>query len=90
MRNAGRAAIEGDAHRADQILTAVGIAGRNAVVKKISSNIPPPLKPATIRARQRRSKGSKYRRKAATAADTRTLVDTGQLRRSITSVVRKV
>lgn len=89
LTNAGLAAIDGNAARVEQIMNAVGMAARNSVVERISSNIPPPLSPKTIAARRRRSKGSSYRRKATVAADTTTLVDKGELRGAITYVIRK-
>jgi hypothetical protein len=82
-------AINGKVDAVEQGSHAVGLIAQNAVRAMISSNIPPPLKPATIRARQRRSKGSSYRRKATSAIDVTTLVDSGQLRASISYVVRK-
>jgi hypothetical protein len=86
----GKASLAGDKVAVDQGYHAVGLLLQNAVRAKISSNIQPPLAASTIRNRRRRSAGSKYRRKATTAADTRTLVDTGQLRNAITYIVRKV
>lgn len=71
-------------------LRVVGLRAVNAVRRKISTGPFVPLAPATVAARRRRSKGSKYRRKATTAADVTPLIDTGQLRNAVTFVLRKV
>jgi hypothetical protein len=89
MRAAGEAAGAGDIAKAEQIMDAVGITARNGVVAYISSNIPPPLAESTIRNRRRRSKGSTYRRKAVSASDVTTLIDSGQLRASVSWVKHK-
>lgn len=57
---------------ADQALSLIGERVRGLIQKRISSNIPPALKPATIA------------RKGSSVA----LIDTGQLRQSITYEVR--
>jgi hypothetical protein len=82
-------ALDGKAGEVEQGFNAAGIGFVNAVQSRIRSNIPPPLAPATIRNRRRRSKGSTYRRKATTAADVVALIDTGQFIRSVSYVVKK-
>jgi hypothetical protein len=85
----GKAALEGRAGDVEQGLQAVGLLAQNAVRARISSNISPPLKPATIAARRRRSKGSTYRRTAQSAGDAVALVDTGQFRNAVSFIVKK-
>ena len=85
----GKAAIEGRERAVEQGFHAVGLIAQNAVRARIRSNIPPPLKPATIAARRRRSKGSSYRRKATTASDVTALIDTAQFLNSTGYVIRK-
>lgn len=57
-------------------LNLAGLAAQSAIRNRIRSNVPPPLKPATIRARRRRGR-----------TRTLTLQDTGQMRNAITYVV---
>jgi hypothetical protein len=89
LESAAQAGLKGDAAGLDRGLNAAGLILQNSVRAQISSNIPPPLAPATIAARRRRFKATGYRRQATSAADTTTLVDTGQLRASITYVISK-
>jgi hypothetical protein len=89
LRAAGAAALDGKPAVVLREMAAAGQEAVNSVQATIRAGIPPPLKPATVKARQRRSKGSKYRRKAAVASQTTPLIDTGQLLRSITYVMRK-
>lgn len=89
MENAGKAAANGNMALAEQTLNAVGMAGRDELIRVISSNLPPPLAASTIRNRRRRSKGSTYRRQAMTAADVVSLIDSGQLKASLSYVIRK-
>lgn len=77
MNKAGQAALDGDANDVKNALMAVGIIATSAIKARINSNIPPPLKRGTIMARRRRGR-----------TGTRTLVDTGQLRNSISFVIR--
>jgi hypothetical protein len=51
LEAAGRAALRGKSANVDQYLNQAGIAGVNSVKAYIRTNIPPPLKPATVRAR---------------------------------------
>lgn len=102
---AAKAALDGDAGAADAELQAAGIVAASSAKRMIASNIPPPLKAATVRNR-RYGRQTQSRRQAEndylamvkagispgdaqTAAGVRSLVNTGQLRNSVTSVVRK-
>lgn len=88
LRTAALAATKGDTLRMMRALHAAGMSGLNGARNKISTGPFTPLKPGTIAARRRRSKGSDYRRKAKTAGDVSPLIDTGQLRNALTYVVR--
>ncbi len=83
------ASVEEDLHRA-------GLKAQNSIRAAINEGIPPPLSIATLKARARRGrKGAKKALEAINAggpaniADAKPLVDSGQLRNSITYVVRK-
>jgi len=89
MKTTAQAGLSGNATAVYRGLNAVGLTLQNTVRARISSNIPPPLAPSTIANRRRRSTGSAYRRKATTASDTTTLIDTGQLRNSISYTITK-
>lgn len=89
LEQAGAKAFEGNATAMDRALHAAGMTAVAAVKNRIAAGIPPPLAQSTVDARRKRSKGSSYRRKAATAADTTPLIDTGQMINSITYVIRK-
>jgi hypothetical protein len=106
------AAAKASADEAEKTLHAVGLAARNAVVRAITNPDPKfvPLKPATIRARLRRTGAGRRKLKTlgmikaaagwtgnqsnqaltewAEAGNIRPLIDTGQLRASITYVIR--
>lgn len=105
LGKAASAALTGDSKAADQYLNRAGIVATNEVKRVINSNIPPPLKPRTIRDRWK-SRGTKGRRDneklylemvangeepafAQNAAGIIALINTGQLRNSITYVVKK-
>jgi len=84
LQQAAQAAVNGNDSVMDKALNAAGQTAVSAVKLTITSKIPPPLKPATVRGRRR------YRGHPATAADiagATPLVDTGQLLNSITYVV---
>jgi hypothetical protein len=105
LRKAADASLSGDSKKADQFLGAAGIIGANEVRGMINSNIPPPLSPATIRNRHHARGTKSMRESEDVyldlvskgvdpeAAQSETgivsLVNTGQYRNSITSVVRK-
>lgn len=72
-----KAALNGQ-DQADQTLHSAGLIGQNAARAKINSNIQPKLADSTLAARRARG-----------VTRTNTLVDTGQLRNSVTYVVRK-
>jgi hypothetical protein len=105
LKKSTEAALSGDQKGSDQGMNRAGIIASNEVKRVINSNIPPPLKPDTVRKRYR-SRGTKGRRDnenlylsliakgidPGTAQDQAgivALIDTGQLRNSITYVVRK-
>jgi hypothetical protein len=104
MRGAATAALDGNPQKSDGELTAAGIVTESAVKRKIGSNIPPPLKPSTIRSRKyarqtqsRRPNEERYLEQVRSGVDPATaqsaagivsLVNTGQLRNAVTSVVR--
>ena len=104
LRGAATAALDAQPQKSDAELTAAGIAAESGVKRKINSNIPPPLKPSTIRARKyarqaqsRRSNEERYLEQVRSGVDPGTaqaaagivsLINTGALRNSITSVVR--
>lgn len=91
LRVAGELALDGKGpDKVLRQLQVVGLRAQAAVRRKITEGPFVPLKPATIAARRRRSKGSKYRRKAETAADVRPLIDTSQMRSAVNYVIRKV
>jgi len=86
MRQAAEAAITGDEGTMTNALNAVGTTAVSAVKNTITAKIPPPLQPATVRARRR------YRATPATAADiagATPLVDTAQMINSITYVIKE-
>jgi phage gpG-like protein len=73
----GQAVLDGDAVKAEQGMQAAGLIAQNGLRARINSNIAPALKPATLAARRRRGR-----------TGTRTLIDTGSLRNSLTYVVK--
>jgi hypothetical protein len=89
FRQAGEAVLASDPARMLRAFSAAGQAAASAAQMHIRQGIPPPLAASTVAARRRRSKGSKYRRKATSASDTTPLIDTAQMLRSITYVVRR-
>jgi hypothetical protein len=90
LRVAGELALAGKPDAVERQLHRIGLRTSQAIQAYIRAGIPPPLEPATIAKRRIRSKGSKYRRKAVTASQVVPLIDTAQMLRSITYVVRKV
>lgn len=88
LKQAVNALIKANESLAEKALTAAGQAGAIAVQQKIHRGPFTPLQPSTIARRRRRSAGSTYRRVATTAAQVSPLIDTAQLLRSITYVVR--
>ncbi len=77
LRRAAQAAVNGDDGDVDRRLHMVGMAAQNAVRRYITTADFIPLKPATLAARRARG-----------VSRTRPLIDTGQLRMSITYVIR--
>jgi hypothetical protein len=99
------ALVDGNRGKADEALNAAGIIAMNSARREIGSNIPPPLKPSTIRGRKY-ARGTKSRRdsenkylalvkggmtpsSAQSATGIIALINTGQLRNALTYVVRK-
>lgn len=78
LRSAAEAAVEGKPELVMRRLGAVGLTAQNAVRAKINEGVPPPLAPSTIAARLRRGR-----------TGDKPLIDTGQLRNSISYVIRK-
>lgn len=89
LRKAAAATLAGDAEGADRAMHSAGLAAADAVRTKIKSGPFVPLSPRTIARRRIRSAGSSYRRKATTAADVKPLIDTAQMLRAVTYVVRE-
>lgn len=89
LKAAARAALEGETGRMNRNLHAAGMEAMISVQRKLQSGPFVPLAPGTIAARRRRSAGSSYRRKATTAEDVKPLIDTAQMLRAVTYVVRE-
>jgi len=70
-------ALNGDKQAADIALNKAGLAGQNAVRKKVTDGPFVPLSPKTLEARKRRGRTGE-----------KPLIDTGQYRNSLTYVVR--
>ncbi len=81
FQRAAEAALDGDTQRITDEFDAAGLIAQNAVRAKITDGPFVPLAPATI---------AKRRSRKPPRLGTAPLLDTGQLRRSITYVVRKV
>ena len=78
LGKAAKYALDKDKQRMTQQLNIVGLLAQNAVRAKINSGVEPALAASTIAARQRRGR-----------TGTVPLIDTGQLRNSITYVVKE-
>lgn len=78
LRAAATTALSGNPGAVDRALHAVGLVAVNAVRKKITDGPFAPLAPSTLAQRQARGR-----------TGDRPLIDTGQLRQSITYVIRK-
>lgn len=79
LEKVGKAALEGDAARVDRGFHVVGLIGQNAVRAKINEGPFTPLAEDTLEARRARGR-----------TGDKPLIDTGQLRNSLTYVIRKV
>lgn len=96
---AGRMALSGNPGGVDRVLNALGLRAQNAIRAKINEGIPPPLAASTLRGRilaRTAIKGAKAElaRRAAGGAEgtdlAKPLIATGQLRNSITYVIRNI
>lgn len=83
MQKAGEAALDGNADTVRNNFEAVGLIAATSVKLKIREGPFQSLKPATIRARQRRAKMS------LSVSEIRPLIDSGQLLNAISYVVRE-
>jgi len=106
LKLAVKASLEGNQQKVDLNLNSAGIIGANEARAKINSNIPPPLSPATIRNRMRQRGAKTMRQsekqyfqllksgltpeQAQGNAGIVSLINTGQLRNSITYVIRSI
>lgn len=79
LKRAAEYAMKGDRTSMMNQFHAIGLLGQNAMRKRITDGPFIPLKPATLAAR--RAKGR---------TGTKPLIDTGQLRRALTYVIRRV
>jgi phage gpG-like protein len=78
LEKTGRAALDGNPEAVDRGFNIVGLIGQNAVRAKINTGPFTPLTEATVAARRARGR-----------TGTKPLIDTGQLRNSLTYVIRK-
>ena len=78
LEKTGRAAMDGKPEVVDRGFNIVGLIGQNAVRAKINDGPFTPLAEATLAARRARGR-----------TGTKPLIDTGQLRNSLTYVIRK-
>lgn len=78
LKVAAQRALSGDLSTAEKQLHAAGLMGQNSARAKINSNIQPKLSERTLAARRARG-----------VTRENTLIDTGQLRNSLTYVIRK-
>lgn len=90
LLDAADAAMDGELSRVLRNLHAVGLEAQSSIRRYLQQGVPPPLKPATVARRRKRTKGSSYRRKAATPGETKPLIDTAQYLRSLTYILRDV
>jgi hypothetical protein len=98
LRQAGKAAVEGDDTRMMNAFRAAGESGVKGATNKITTGPFTPLSPRTIAARLRRTQAGRTRLRrmraagqdvaAWAASNLKPLIDTGQLRRAITYVLR--
>lgn len=77
MAAVARAALAGKTETVEKGLNAVGIAAADSIKEVINSNVPPPLSERTLQDRAARG-----------LTRTESLVDTGEMRNSVTYIVR--
>lgn len=85
FRQAGQYALKGDLGGVNRALNAAGQVTADSVRAVITAGISPPLKQSTVNSRRARHKN----RKADSPEAVTALIDTGQMYRAITYVVRK-
>lgn len=78
LKTGARGALLGDKDAADIAFNKAGLIAQSSIRSKINEGVPPPLAPSTLADRRRRGRTGE-----------KPLIDTGQLRNSITYVVRK-
>jgi hypothetical protein len=76
LEQAAHDALAGEPGLMKRHLGEAGQIAVNAITQTIQAGVPPPLAQATVDRRRIRTPGSKYRRKATTAADVTPLIDT--------------
>lgn len=96
LSNAANAAMSGKRSKVEEQLNAAGIVAQNSVRRKINSGEFAPLALSTLQARARRGrKGAKAELESRAQGNepnndnAKPLIDTGQMRNSITYVIRK-
>lgn len=92
---AAKAAMKGDLMAAEMTMHQTGLIAQSAIRKRIDEGIPPPLSDYTVRERARRGrKGAQLELKNRAAGQSpslqlaKPLIDTGEMRKSITYVIR--
>lgn len=78
LKKAGKAAILGDSAAVETALNKIGLIGQAAVQQRMTDGPFAPLAPRTLAARKARGRTGE-----------KPLIDSGQLRRSVTYIVRK-
>lgn len=89
LKYAGKQILVGNTQGMTDAFDAAGQEAATGIKQKIVQGPFEPLKPATITARRRRSKGSTYRRIATSNSEVTPLIDTGRMWRAVTWVLRK-
>lgn len=96
FRTAGKRALDGDVAVIDKMLSAIGMVGQQAIQNKIKNGPFAPLAESTLRNRARRGRKGAAKELLSRAAgndpdnsNARPLIDTGELLKSITYVLRR-
>lgn len=97
LKKAGELALEGKVDAVDRQFHRVGLRTQNSVRNVIREGVPPPLADSTLAGRARRGRKGASKELAARRAGAqpgiefaKPLIDTGQLLRAITYVVRRL